>query len=63
MFFFLKMCVCVYVCAHVCVRVFFLTGVACKTHGNNGIKFLLFLMLQTFIKVAINVIATLFPEK
>ena len=64
MFLFLKMCVCVCVC--VCVWAyahFLLTEVTYKAHGNNGIKFPPFLKLYTFIKVAINVITTLFPEK
>lgn len=52
-----------HVCVCVCARAFLLTGVTYKAHENNGIKCLPFLMLQTFIKVAINVITTLFPEK
>ena len=51
-------CVCVWAYAH-----FLLTEVTYKAHGNNGIKFPPFLKLYTFIKVAINVITTLFPEK
>ena len=54
---------CVCVCARVCTRAFLLIEVTYKAHGNNGIKFPPSLKLQTFVKVAINVITTLFPEK
>lgn len=45
------------------VHAFLSVEVTYEAHGNKEIKFLLLLVLQTFIKVAINVITALFPEK